>query len=78
MWSKKSWGGDVDPFIQVLFKSRPDAKTEEIVSLLIFEWEDGEFLGRFPSKEAVEVCTDRRRRGVPDRGLTVRTEKVHL
>ena len=55
MWSKKSWGGDIDPFIVVKFKANPDSQGDEIVSLLIFEWEDGNYLGRLPSEDSEEV-----------------------
>ncbi|KAF8450028.1 integral membrane protein [Kalaharituber pfeilii] len=48
MWNKKAWGGSIDPFINVKFKPKPDADNE-IVSLLIFEWEDEVYLGR-PTK----------------------------
>jgi len=57
MWSKKSWGGDIDPFIGVNFKAKPDSNGDEIVSLLIFEWEDGNYLGRFPGEDSEEVRT---------------------
>ena len=57
MWSKKSWGGEIDPFIEVNFKAKPDSKGDEIVSLLIFEWEDGNYLGRLLSEGSEEVCT---------------------
>lgn len=79
MWSRKSWGGDIDPFIAVNFRPKPDAHDDEIVSLLIFEWEDGNYLGRLPSKDSEEVCT------LPnyllpcgDGRLIWYTEKVHL
>ncbi|KAF8451784.1 lung seven transmembrane receptor-domain-containing protein [Terfezia claveryi] len=59
MWSKKSWGGEIDPFIAVNFKAKPDSHGDKIVSLLIFEWEDANYLGRFPSEDSEErkyVC----------------------
>ncbi|KAF2138716.1 uncharacterized protein K452DRAFT_290370 [Aplosporella prunicola CBS 121167] len=49
MYSKKSWGGQVDPFILVKFVKDNIAieKGEKpIVSLLIFEWEDRDLLGK--------------------------------
>ena len=49
MYSKKSWGGQVDPFILVKFVKDSIAieKGEKpIVSLLIFEWEDRDLLGK--------------------------------
>jgi len=49
MYSKKSWGGTIDPFILVKF--RPDSTeddTDPIASLIIFEWEDEGLIGRVP------------------------------
>lgn len=55
MWSKKSWRGDIDPYISISFTPQPKLNdTANIVSLLVFEWEDGEFLGRYASKDAYE------------------------
>jgi hypothetical protein len=45
MYSKKSWGGSVDPFIQVMFKQNTEAK-DEPVSLVIFEYHDKNLLGK--------------------------------
>lgn len=56
MWSKKSWGGTINPFIEVTFKKQPDTATDEIVSLLIFEWGDEEYIG-MPRKDTNEVST---------------------
>ncbi len=56
MYSRKSWGGSVDPFILVdLEKQTPDGDADPIVSLVIFEWRDEGFVGRYPSPEAIEV-----------------------
>jgi len=57
MWSKKSWGGDIDPFISVSFKARPDSHEDEIVSFLIFKWGDGDYLGRLVSEDSSDVRT---------------------
>lgn len=49
MYSKKSWGGSVDPFI--LVKYLPDQTNDEsdpLVSMVIFEWQDEELIGRYP------------------------------
>jgi hypothetical protein len=47
MYSRKSWGGNVDPFILVKFV-KPDDLAEAddpIVSLVIFEWSDRPLIG---------------------------------
>ena len=49
MYSKKSWGGLVEPYILVKFvKSETDgeSKPEPRVSLAIFEWEDEGLVGK--------------------------------
>ena len=46
MYSKSAWGGNVDPYIQVVFVNdtvKPD--TDPIISLLIFEWKDLDLIG---------------------------------
>lgn len=47
MYSRKSWGGSVDPFILVTFfaDKTPD-DTDPLASLVIFEWRDEELIGR--------------------------------
>jgi len=47
MYSKNSWGGPVDPYIQVVFvnDSSINPDTDPIVSLLIFEWKDIDLIG---------------------------------
>jgi hypothetical protein len=45
MYSKKAWGGSVDPFIQVMFQQKADAGDGR-VSLVIFEYQDKNLLGR--------------------------------
>jgi hypothetical protein len=45
MYSKKAWGGSVDPFIQVIFKQNEDAGDRR-VSLVIFEYHDKDLLGK--------------------------------
>lgn len=51
MYSRKSWGGDVDPFILVKFIKPDDVVEAEdqdpdpIVSLVIFEWNDRPLIG---------------------------------
>lgn len=48
MYSRKSWGGAVDPFILVKFlKPKEDGPSSDpVVSLVIFEWEDKNLIGK--------------------------------
>lgn len=47
MYSRKSWGGNVDPFILTKFAQQTiPEETDPIVSLVIFEWHDEELIGR--------------------------------
>ena len=56
MYSKKAWGGDTDPFIETKFiKTTPEGDEDPLVSLVIFEWEDEELVGRWPSDDAQKV-----------------------
>lgn len=49
MYSRKSWGGDVDPFILIKFLKKKDAPAPKSpVSLLIFEWKDFDLIGQWP------------------------------
>ncbi|PVH93303.1 hypothetical protein DM02DRAFT_634669 [Periconia macrospinosa] len=63
MYSKKSWGGKVDPFILVKFLKNDKNKGVEdpTVGVVIWEWKDSLLLGK-PSDKPVEdreyICTD--------------------
>ncbi|KIW03737.1 uncharacterized protein PV09_05044 [Verruconis gallopava] len=60
MYSKKAWGGSVDPFIQVMFKKNPNAGDGK-VSLVIFEYQDKNLLGKpIPDRpdERNYICDD--------------------
>ena len=48
MYSRKAWGGDIDPFILTKFVKAEDATADQdaLVSLVIFEWGDEELIGR--------------------------------
>lgn len=47
MYSRKSWGGSVDPFILTRFSHDSETgDTDPLVSLVIFEWTDEELIGR--------------------------------
>jgi hypothetical protein len=48
MYSKKAWGGSVDPFILTKF-IRPENIADDqdpIVSLVVFEWNDRDLIGK--------------------------------
>lgn len=52
MYSKSSWGGPVDPYIHVKFTDvGKDQGDDPIVSLLIFDWKDQDFLNVLPDGE---------------------------
>lgn len=58
MYSRKSWGGPVDPFILTKFvknTNTADGDSDPIVSLIIFEWNDEELIGRYPTAESLTV-----------------------
>ncbi len=57
MYSQNLWGGPVDPFILVRF-DKYDGPDDPIVSLVIFEWKDEEFVGVYPSSNAIQVCVN--------------------
>ena len=49
MYSKKAWGGSVDPYILVKFLGdRSDNNDDPLASLIIFEWQDEELIGQYP------------------------------
>ncbi|CBF90273.1 hypothetical protein AN0063.2 [Aspergillus nidulans FGSC A4] len=55
MYSRKAWGGSVDPFILTKFaKSSPSDDRDPLVSLAIFEWADGHLIGRRASDDPEE------------------------
>jgi hypothetical protein len=56
MYSRKAWGGDVDPFILTKFiKVADDTAEDPIVSLIIYEWKDEDLIGVKPTPDAVKV-----------------------
>lgn len=59
MYSRKSWGGSVDPFILLKFqKPEQILETEDpIVSLVIFEWRDHDLVGKPIGEDSFEVNT---------------------
>lgn len=53
MYSRKAWGGSVDPFILVKFsKSAAAPESDPMASLVIFEWTDEELIGKYRSEDA--------------------------
>jgi hypothetical protein len=54
MYSKRSWGGAVDPFIDVLFVK--EEGNDATVSLVIFEYNDKALLGRQVGDDPDMVC----------------------
>lgn len=53
MYSRKAWGGNIEPFILTKFvKETPPDNSDPLVSLVIFEWNDEPLIGRLPSKDA--------------------------
>ncbi|OJJ81407.1 putative integral membrane protein (Ptm1) [Aspergillus glaucus CBS 516.65] len=58
MYSRKSWGGSVDPFILTRFSHDSETgDTDPLVSLVIFEWTDEELIGRAVSDNPEEIET---------------------
>lgn len=54
MYSRKSWGGAVDPFILTKFLNTEADTTssDPIVSIVIFEWEDKDLIGVLPTPDS--------------------------
>ena len=57
MYSRKAWGGSVDPFILTKFVKPENLLDNEdpIVSIVIFEWNDRHLLGAPASADSGEV-----------------------
>lgn len=61
MYGRKSWGGDIEPFISTRFeKQTPGGDADPIVSVVIFEWKEEGFVGRYPTPESLEVGSSSR------------------
>ena len=60
MYSKKSWGGKVEPFILVKFVKNGEGKNKDIqdptVGVVIWEWKDSLLLGKPSDMPVDEVC----------------------
>ncbi|OCK82615.1 hypothetical protein K432DRAFT_415246 [Lepidopterella palustris CBS 459.81] len=63
MYSRKSWGGNVNPYILLKFL-KPDDKDETpdpIVSVVIWEWKDSDLIGKpsdAPQDDRKYICND--------------------
>ncbi len=56
MYSKKAWGGAVDPHILVKWiKDTSQDDTERIASMIIFEWKDYDLIGVLPTPDSLSV-----------------------
>jgi hypothetical protein len=61
MYSRKSWGGSVDPFIDVVFSpySAPlgqDGIEDPTIAFMIFEWQDESLIGVPDRDNELDVC----------------------
>lgn len=57
MYSRKAWGGDVDPHILVDFmKDTTEDDSDPIASLVVFEWKDEPLIGIYPTADSEYVC----------------------
>jgi len=60
MYSRKSWGGNVDPFILTKFIKPDDVEGDPIVSFVVFEWQDQPLIGKplqsEESQDRVYIC----------------------
>ncbi|KAF2727319.1 integral membrane protein [Polyplosphaeria fusca] len=63
MYSKKSWGGKIDPFILVKFvrNDKNDAIEDPTVGVVVWEWKDTDLLGKpvdSDGKDRAYLCSD--------------------
>ncbi|OCT45012.1 Membrane protein PTM1 [Cladophialophora carrionii] len=63
MYSRKSWGGSIEPFILVKFlPDHTEDDSDPLASLVIFEWQDEPLIGRMPPgaesyRDLETICT---------------------
>jgi hypothetical protein len=56
MYSRKAWGGAVDPHILVKFiKETAENDSDPIASMVIFEWKDYDLVGVLPAGDSIQV-----------------------
>jgi hypothetical protein len=81
MYSRKSWGGAMDPFILTKFIKPKNLKNKDdpLVSLVVFEWSDKDLIG-YPLDDNVEgsVSIAMSEEPLNDRRLTRWTADVHM
>ncbi|KAI9743859.1 MAG: hypothetical protein M1818_002593 [Claussenomyces sp. TS43310] len=59
MYSRKAWGGDVDPFILTKFvKPTGEAVEDKVVGLIIYEWKDASLIGLVPPGSDKQIICD--------------------
>ncbi|KAI9777839.1 MAG: hypothetical protein M1839_008516 [Geoglossum umbratile] len=62
MYSQKTWGGSVEPYISVRFdKPTTESNPDPVVSFVIFEWRDEKYIGRAPTPETIDkefICDE--------------------
>lgn len=52
MYSRKSWGGQIDPFILVRFENETtEGEGSNLVGLIIYEYQDQHLIGKYPPGE---------------------------
>jgi len=77
MYSRKAWGGNVDPFILVKFSKAETTEGDPLASLVIFEWNDEELIGEYRSGDSDVRAPYRVQHGIA-LGLTGRaTDQGH-
>ncbi|KAH8801679.1 lung seven transmembrane receptor-domain-containing protein [Xylogone sp. PMI_703] len=53
MYSRKAWGGDVDPHILIDFmKNTTEDDSDPIASFVVFEWKDEPLIGVYPTADS--------------------------
>ncbi len=58
MYSRGAWGGPVDPFILAVFPNTTiEGNEDPIVSFIIFEWNDWEYIGAFAQPDSIMVLS---------------------
>jgi len=59
MYSRKAWGGPVEPYISIKWVPVSEENTsndpDPIVSMVIFEWRDYDLIGINPTSDSVQV-----------------------
>lgn len=55
MYSRKAWGGSVDPFILTNFTKSNDVTGDPLISIVIYESRDRDLIGVWQSEQALEV-----------------------